>query len=108
MLTESQANRLTRIARYRTKYELTMSDGTRSFLVAYSEGRARRDIMKCIQADHRLPQILSLIGSETEITFAKRAVDGAVIGPWKIRWSGRTQRECILSGELPYVGDVTI
>jgi hypothetical protein len=42
----------------------------------------------------------------SDITFAKRAGDGATMGPWRIRWTGRTQREAANMGRLPWIGDL--
>ncbi len=39
------------------------------------------------------------------IEFLKPAKLGAKIGDWSIKFTGRTQREAVISGELPFIGD---
>ena len=36
----------------------------------------------------------------------KKASDGFAIGEWQVRFTGRTERDAIMNGELPYVGDL--
>lgn len=99
MLTKEQ--KLARIARYSTRYELAAVRGDQKVLVCYSASRSRQTILSlCRQWAARLT---ALTGSET-IGFAKKAEDGAAMGAWKIRFTGRTQREAIIEGELPFIG----
>mgnify|MGYP005823231145 CR=1 FL=1 len=99
-LTNKQAERLRRIARYRTAYELAITNNTDTYLVRYSASKSRRSLLaNCrFSAD----QLVSLTGSE-EITWGNRAADGAVMGDWRITWTGRTEREAIIEGEHPFI-----
>lgn len=47
-------------------------------------------------------ELTRLTGSD-RFTFAARAADGGTMGEWSIRWTGRTERESILGGELPFI-----
>ena len=105
MLTETQIKKLARLYNRRTMYELAAihTDGRR-VLIAYSDGKGRRDVWNCCH--NRATAVVALTGSEI-FDFGKRAADGAVIGEWSIRFTGRTEREAIMEGELAYVRDVT-
>lgn len=100
--------KLARIARYRTAYELAMvhPDGRR-VLVCYSNGRSRNDVFTIVQkrAQH-VARLLGVAAESLQITFAKRSGEGATIGEWSVVWTGRTQREAYIAGELEYVGRI--
>jgi hypothetical protein len=87
-----------------TLYELAMIRGEERILIAYSQRKGRRDIFKAVAADHRVRQVTARTGTD-QIDFAKRTADGATMGGWAIRFTGRTQRDAIIEGELPYIGD---
>jgi hypothetical protein len=36
-----------------------------------------------------------------------RKLSSKTMGEWAIRFTGRTEREAIIAGELPYIGDET-
>lgn len=89
-----------------TLYELVAAhpDG-RACLVAYCSRKGRRDIWIAVtKNDSRREAIINLTGAK-DIHFAKRSADGARMGDWLIKFSGRTQRDCQRS-ELPFVCDV--
>ena len=98
--------RLARIRNRQTLYELTIAhpDGRR-YLVAYAQSKGRTDLWRSVTSEKRVDRIVKLTGTE-EITFAKRAADGATMGDWAIRFTGRTQRDCIVEGELTYIGSL--
>jgi len=50
---------------------------------------------------------LVAIAGATRFTFAARARDGARIGDWTVRFTERTQRDCLLEGELDFIEDVS-
>lgn len=103
-MTATLQQRLERIARHRTKYEVvaTSPDGRR-VLLGYTPRKGRQGLCDLISSRReRAEAIVRLCGSE-EYRTAKAARDGATCGEWKINFSGRTQRECYLGGELPYV-----
>jgi hypothetical protein len=99
------AKHLERIRNRATLYELAISRGDETFLVAYCQRKSRDAIFKAVAKDGRREKLVALTGDE-EIRFAKRTADGATMGAWAIRFTGRTEREAIASGtELPYVGE---
>jgi hypothetical protein len=100
------AERLERLRNRATLYELAMTRGEECILVAYSRLKGRRDIFNLVTADHRVGPIMARTGAD-HIEFARRTADGATMGEWAIRFTGRTEREAIIAGELPYIGDET-
>lgn len=85
----------------RTLYELVAQNGDQRFLIMYRSNRSRRMLLdSCRKHGERLVKLTGV----ADITFAKRAGDGATMGAWRIRWTGRTQREAVGS-ELPWIGD---
>jgi hypothetical protein len=96
-------NKLARLHNRRTAYELVAVNGDQRVLVCYSAERSRNALYRiCCK---RAAALLALTGAES-ITWAKRSADGGMMGAWSIRFSGRTQRECYIEGELAYVGDL--
>jgi hypothetical protein len=102
-MTTKQQQQLARIYNRRTAYELVASNGDRKILVGYTVGKARRDILS--MAAKNGERWVALTGRQ-EMTFAKKAGDGAAMGDWTFRYSGRTQRACILEGELTFIADL--
>lgn len=102
-------SKLSRLKHYATRYELVASRGTgpdrESYLIAYTSRNNRRGLWAAITDSNRVDKLVKLTGSKS-IDFGKRAADGGTMGDWTIRFSGRTQRECYLEGELPYIGDL--
>ena len=85
----------------RTLYELAIEKGDRRFLVMYTSNRSRRLLLdSCRKHGEKL---VALTGAD-ELTLAKRAGDGATMGDWRIRWTGRTQREA-QDSKLPWIGE---
>jgi hypothetical protein len=96
-------DKLSRLHNRRTAYELVAVNGDQRVLVCYSCERSRNAIFRiCCK---RAAALLALTGAES-IAWAKRSADGGMMGAWSIRFSGRTQRDCYVEGELAYVGDL--
>jgi hypothetical protein len=95
--------KLERLKNRRTAYELAAIRGDERVLLAYSCGRGRRDILNSCRK--RAEAVVRLLGN-AEITFGRTVADGATAGEWSIRFTGRTQRDAYVEGELPYVGDL--
>jgi hypothetical protein len=99
------AQYLERIRNRATLYELAISRGAESYLVAYCQRKSRDGIFKAVSKDGRREKLVALTGDQ-EIHFADRSADGATMGAWSIRFTGRTEREAITEGaELPYIGE---
>lgn len=100
--------KLARIQRYATAYEVTMAhpDGRR-LLVAYTPRKSRTGLWNAVvQNDARRGVIIALAGT-AEAVFARKASDGLALGEWTIKFSGRTEREAYIEGELTHVVDHT-
>ena len=97
-----QRDMLMRLHRHRTAYELVLShpDG-RCILLGYSASRSRGSLLSLLRRYGE--RVLRETGQD-EIIFARRSRDGATSGEWAIRWTGRTHREAICSGEWPWIG----
>lgn len=94
--------KLARLKNYQTRYECVMTNGNQTYLLAYSSGRSRDNMLKIVRS--RGERIVEITHSES-ITFGTKVADGAVCGDWKIKFTGRTQRDCILEGEHPFIAD---
>ena len=99
-MTATLEARLERLKNYRTRYELVAEhpDGRR-VLVRYTSRDNRRGLYGALTQD--CEGICAFFGTDA-ITFGKRSADGATMGEWRLRFTGRTQREAILAGELPF------
>lgn len=104
MLTTQQ--KLESIHNRATRYELAAIMGERRVLIAYTGRRSRHGLLEACRK--RGPQVVALTcpSGEELLNFDKKASNGATIGQWAIRFTGRTQRDAIMEGELPYVADV--
>jgi hypothetical protein len=101
-MTMTAAERLAKLTNRATLYELTISNGERTYLICYSGRKSRSAIWDCVTRKGRVERIIALTGTE-QITFARKASNGATMGGWAIRFSGRTEREAIGAGELASV-----
>lgn len=100
-LTGEQIQKLTRIQRYATRYELAMIKGNERILIRYTAKKTRRSILKeCYEFGEK---IVAITGVD-EIKFADTKTVGATSGEWEFKFTGRTQREAIIGGELPFIG----
>ena len=103
MTTQDRLNRLARLYNRATCYELAAINVERRVLIAYCGRRSRSGLLAACR--NRGALVIALTGSEN-IEFGKRASDGATMGPWQIRFTGRTERDAIMEGELEYIGSV--
>jgi hypothetical protein len=84
-----------------TLYELVIERDEQRYLIMYCGNRSRRMLLdSCRKHGDKLA---SLSGAQ-ELQFAPRAGEGATIGDWTIRWTGRTQRDAHAEGRLPWIG----
>ena len=93
--------RLARLTNRGTYYELAAILGDQRRLVAYTQRRSRSGMLAACR--NRAVLLIALTGAEN-LQFGKRTVDGATMGDWQIRFTGRTERDAIMEGELPYIG----
>ncbi len=101
--------KLQRLHRGPTRYELIAERGDTRVLIAYSMRTGRHALLTACQKHG--PKLIEFMNVDHDslLMFLKPASLGAEIGPadnpWKIRFSGRTQREAV-SSELPFIGDL--
>jgi hypothetical protein len=88
-----------------TSYEVVIEhpDGRR-YLLRYLVSPSRYGIIKDAMRFHG-ERILKLIGDDNTFD-ASHWKQGIRIGGWIVRLTGRTRREAIIEGELPYITDV--
>lgn len=94
---------LERIKNRQTRYELVAShpDGRR-LLVGYTARYSKHGILGMLRQNG--PAVVAAFGLDGDaiMTFDRRG-QTAHVGPWTITFSGRTQRDAYLGGELPFV-----
>jgi len=108
MLTDQQQRQLERIKHYATRYEvkLTLPDG-RAMLVCYTPRKSRAGLLGALQS--RGEAILAHmpgLPDDARLTYDKAQGFGLGNGA-RVAFSGRTQRDAIMAGELSYIGDAT-
>lgn len=97
-------DRLARLKNYSTRYELLAIHRDYKVLLCYTSRRTRAGVVDAIR--NRGAELVALTGSEN-FTFGKNATDGVRLGEWTIKFTGRTQRECIIQDdEYPFILDV--
>ena len=94
--------RLDRIRNHSTLYELAVSRGESAYLVQYTRKSRSALLHSCRKFGG---QLVKLTGAES-LVFAKRAADGATLEDWRIRYTGRTEHDAIVGGELPFIRDI--
>lgn len=87
--------KLARISNRRTRYELVATDGAQTLHAGYC-GKGFPSILKMVNLHHEA--WAKLTGAD-RYSYTKA---GLVMGAWTLRHSGRTQRDAILGGELPW------
>ena len=104
-LTAAQQVRLARLHNRLTLYEvaLTHLDTGERVLLCYTRktGRGIRDYI-----GRHAEAIVAFCGDDTCRLGHRRPCDETAIGRWSIGFTGRTQREAIIGGELPWFKEV--
>lgn len=98
--------KLERLKNYHTRYEIAAErgDGHR-LLIGYTPRKGRRGMYSMLQQRLDGGSLEHVLGT-LELNWGKRAADGCAMGDWRIFFTGRTQRDAILAGELPFICDV--
>lgn len=99
-----QLERLARLKNYATRYEIrgTNTETGQTVLIGYTAQKSRAGILAMCRKNGA--EIVARLRGDS-LEFGKRAADGATLGHWRIGFSGRTQREAIIAGELPFFLD---
>lgn len=102
METKTLSDRLAALKNYATRYEVaaTHPDGRR-LLVVYTPRKSRRGILAFNPNTARA--LVAVCGADS---FTKGKGGAILIGEWTVDFTGRTQREALTVGELPFVQDV--
>jgi hypothetical protein len=96
MITEEK---LARLKNRSTRYESVLTNGTdRKFLVLYTAQHSHRGLIAAIR--QRYDAILAKTGGE--LPHAAKAGQKFTGNEWLCSFSGRTQREAIIEGQLPF------
>jgi hypothetical protein len=90
--------KLARLKNYRTRYEVAMTNGSERYLVVYMSARSFRRLLSAVQ--EKLEKIVAIAKADVWMD----GKGGLTAGDWKIAFTGRTQREAILGGELQFIG----
>ena len=94
--------RLQQTYRRSSRYELVAKhsdDKGQTLLVGYTIHRSRTGLLTTLRRHPEATIALMCPKGDEMVTFLKPASAGATIGEWKVYFSGRTERECILDGE---------
>jgi hypothetical protein len=89
-----------------TRYELAIAKGDQKFLVCYSMRTGRHAILKSLQQRSQAILGATNLSDEALLAWKTPAREGAMLGDWAVRFTGRTQREAISAGELPWIGQL--
>jgi len=96
-LTEEQEMRLSSLQNLPTRYEVSITDGNTILRVGYTAKKSRDGVIACLR---RVGQEVVNFTGCGEFFTSRRAADGVMMGNWRIAFTGRTQREAIMQGEL--------
>lgn len=99
-MTPELTAKLARLKNFHTRYEIVATKDGQKILAGYTARRGRRGLLGMLSMHAAAWTALT---GDNAIQFAKRTADGGTMGGWKINFSGRTQREAILGGELPFI-----
>jgi hypothetical protein len=105
-LTPAQLSKLERIRHYRTRYEIEITiPGAAPMLVCYSDRKNLAGLCDALCKRWAPITRAANVPHESAATRVKRAAAYAFDNGATVRFSGRTQRDAIMSGELAYIGN---
>ena len=87
-----------------TYYEVALIKGDTRILLQYVHRVTRQSVLKAAQKFG--PKLVDLMGVTDETPFSWKPNAVAHLGDWTIRSTGRTEREAITNGELPFIGNL--
>lgn len=100
-----RSTRLAQIHNRSTRYEVVADNGTTRVLIGYTIHRSRHGLLTVMRRDGAALVSALQIGETDQITAGKNAAAGftctTASGTWSMRFSGRTERDCIMDSELP-------
>ena len=100
-MTPEQIRRIERLKHYSTKYEAVMShtDG-RKMLFCYAP-KSRASLLRYLD---KHATVLVGVAQADRVYPGEQRGEAFRLGQWAVAFTGRTQRECIQDGELPWWG----
>lgn len=103
-MNEATMKRLDRLHNRPTKYELAIThpNGS-SYLIRYTNRRNRTGMWDCL---YQVAQAITDLTGTDYVDPAWLVKDGATVGEWTIHFTGRTQRDAIINGELEFIEDI--
>ena|ERR1044072_9784657 len=102
-MTYEQETRLIGIKNYHTRYEIVAERDSDRLLIGYTPRKSRHGLLAAMQhVGQAIIERLN-VGENDEITWQTKPYIHAITSGWRIGFSGRTERDAILSGELPFV-----
>jgi hypothetical protein len=99
-LTAEQERKLLKLKNCHTRYELVLTNGTQRYRVCYSAQHSRRGIIAGTRENY--DAVIEITGGAAP--FVAEPSDVFHGNEWRVLFSGRTQRACILDDELVWVG----
>lgn len=96
--------KLSALQNYRTRYEIVAECGNKRLLIGYSPRVSRCGLLAAMQ--NVGPAIIQhlAIGDGDTISWHTKPRIHCLTSGWLIGFTGRTQRDAILAGELPFIG----
>ena len=104
-LTADQTRRLEEIKNLYTRYEVVLARQTgEKVLVGYTGRKSRKGLLNALR---RHPDaVIELVGGENVATFTKEGLSFS--SGWTAKFSGRTERDAILQGEIEHIKNYEI
>lgn len=109
MATANLTAKLDRIKNYATRYEVVavhLTGAYRSFLIGYTARKSLPGLLATIRMNGE--KLCNLLGVTDDHRMNKLPGSALDLGNgWTVKFSGRTQRDAYLEGELSFVGTMT-
>lgn len=97
---------LERLKHHATAYELHATNGSQSILVCYcrkTKPGLINALTRTLNSGSRRIDLLSVKTSTKPESWTWEAGAAVKSGEWRVHFSGRTEREAIIAGELPSI-----
>lgn len=102
-LSQDKIDRLEGLRHYGTLYELRVTNGTQSYLLTYcrkTKPGLRDAVLRPISGQKRRIDFLCEVTSTTPDSWVWAGGASVKSGEWIVSFSGRTERDAIVAGEL--------
>lgn len=97
--------KLAGLKHYVTRYELVAENGASRVLIGYSSRKSRHGIVSMLR-QRLTDKTFYRLFTTNEMHVRRVASHGVDIGDYLVRFTGRTEREAMIGGELPFIGDL--